>query len=750
MNEFEKWLLDNFGLRSASDLTVENMDEIQSRALMTPGSFNDEDRSVELIIATEAAVRMPDFSRMEMVDEVLVMAGMTVRGDRDKIKYFTEHERDVRSQIGSIINLRLDNDKLLGKAIYSSVEQDLYVKTREGHCDEISAGYKVLNAQYLEVGSAAIIINGVRFQATERTLKIAWEWEIFEGTLTALGADIDAGVRSEAMQFETRSFFGEPKFITKLQQRKGGSEMNPELRKQLILDGMPSNATEDEARTYCDEAILRGFAYQVPGTPPTPAAPVVPGADPIPMDLAEVRRITEASEARSTESLRQAQEILDGVQAREVDAQIRAVFEPYMNHTSTDDTIVMTEVRQTCVDAKNLDAAGRRLLEILPSLDQPAGRSHITRNGPDGDDNFRTNAALSLRARAGIVLEGDDLERSQNGHEFCLFDLARVCIERSGQNVHGMDRMGLVGRALAGSDDFQNILLDAINKSLSSGYRDAPQIWKMFTARKVMGDFRPHYVIKMGQSGHLPEVLEGEAFPNFAPGDNKETITLKTHGKIICLTRQSIINDDLDAFHRLPSDHARAWARTIDRLMIYVLLRNADLEDGIALFHADHNNLQSGLGAPSTVSIMRATLKKMSTLLTQQLDLDGESPLSLPPVLVITGTTHQWTLKEALKEVDRTTENTDVALREMQLAIGIDPYIDLSNAKAGITGTPDSTYMFANPQDNPVVEAGFLDGNDAPRLEQEKGFDIDGVKLKVAGDVAAAATDFRGAVKSIV
>ena len=41
MTEFEKWLQEHFGIRSANYLTIENMDEIQSRALMTPDSFND-------------------------------------------------------------------------------------------------------------------------------------------------------------------------------------------------------------------------------------------------------------------------------------------------------------------------------------------------------------------------------------------------------------------------------------------------------------------------------------------------------------------------------------------------------------------------------------------------------------------------------------------------------------------------------------------------------------------------------------
>lgn len=740
MTEFEKWLEKHFGIRSANDLTVENMNEIQSRALMTPDSFNDDDRSVELIIATEAAVKMPDWNRMEMVDEVLVMSGMKTRGDKDKIKYFTEHERDVRTQIGSVIDLRVENSVLLGKAIYSSVEQDLYIKTREGHTDEISAGYRPLRFEYFEVGSEAITVNGKTFQATERTLKIVWEWEIFEATLTALGADVDSGVRSEAMLFETRSFFGEPKFISTKQQRKGDSKMNLRLKQQLIAFGMDSGATDDEARTYFEGAVLRGFVYQAED------APHAGGNADDPIDMEEVRRLTTLSQ----ETLRQSQELLNSAQEAEADTQIRAAFEPYMEFTSTDDTINMEEIRQACLTDGDVAKANQRVLEILPSLDQPAGRSHVFANGPGETENFRTNAVAGLHVRAGVELEGDDIERGNQGRTHSLFHLADECLLRSSIDSRGWDKLTIVTRALATTDDFPAILAAAVNKSLSKGYQDAPQTWKEFAAKRNMADFKNHSITKMGQSGHLPKVLDGERIPNYAPDDSKEQMILETFGKIIAITRHAIINDDLSAFDRLPNQHARAYARTINRLAIYVLLRNANLLDTFALFSTDHKNLQSGLGAPSTVAIARNTIKKMTTLLRQQLDLDGESPLDLPPVLVLAGTTHEFTLREAMFETRKAQDNTDVAITSLNLGLAIDPYIDLSNTEEGITGTPDSLYMFTNPIDNPVVEVGFLDGNEAPRIEQRMGFDIEGMELKVAGDIAAAATDFRGAVKSVV
>jgi hypothetical protein len=59
-------------------------------------------------------------------------------------------------------------------------------------------------------------------------------------------------------------------------------------------------------------------------------------------------------------------------------------------------------------------------------------------------------------------------------------------------------------------------------------------------------------------------------------------------GKIFSLTRQAIINDDLDAFTKIPNAWAVLAIRTIGDLVYAILTGNPRMSDGIALFHADH------------------------------------------------------------------------------------------------------------------------------------------------------------------
>ena len=48
-----------------------------------------------------------------------------------------------------------------------------------------------------------------------------------------------------------------------------------------------------------------------------------------------------------------------------------------------------------------------------------------------------------------------------------------------------------------------------------------------------------------------------------------------------------------------------------------------------------------------------------------------------------------------------------------------------------------------------IIELALLEGQSGPRLDQEEGFDIEGLKFKVAHDVGAKVIDWRGLYKNV-
>jgi len=63
-----------------------------------------------------------------------------------------------------------------------------------------------------------------------------------------------------------------------------------------------------------------------------------------------------------------------------------------------------------------------------------------------------------------------------------------------------------------------------------------------------------------------------------------------------------------------------------------------------------------------------------------------------------------------------------------------------------ISGT--EWYVFADPGEAPIIEVAFLNGEQMPFLDNELGFNVDGLQWKVRLDYGVAAIDYRGAVKN--
>src|SRR5690606_31944447 len=99
--------------------------------------------------------------------------------------------------------------------------------------------------------------------------------------------------------------------------------------------------------------------------------------------------------------------------------------------------------------------------------------------------------------------------------------------------------------------------------------------------------------------------------------EEAESITAKTKGRALLLTRQMIVNDDLGGFNRRAFLMGRAAARTVNA-DVYALLTSGTsnngptMSDGVQLFHADHRNLASSGTAVTIAAIAagRAAMRK--------------------------------------------------------------------------------------------------------------------------------------------
>lgn len=456
-----------------------------------------------------------------------------------------------------------------------------------------------------------------------------------------------------------------------------------------------------------------------PVVAPAPAEPVVAAVPPAPVP----------APAAPVAVVKPTDAILGACQAAKLS------LEDSMAILAESDTL---EVAQTKIIAKL--AAGQG------PVNGPTPTATVT---ADARDRFKQGVTRSLLHKVG--LDGGEVNEFTGAN---LQTLARDYLKMIGAQHAFADPMALAGavlgmRGMSGgvflsmhsTSDFVEILANIANKSMLKGYMESEETFHLWTAKGVLVDFKPQKRVDLNLFPSLSEVPEGAEYTSGTVGDRGETIQLATYGKTFAITRQAIINDDLNAFSRIPNRMGRAAKRTVGNLVYAVLTANANMADGVALFHADHGNLAGAGGAPSVT-----TLDAARSAMAKQKDPDSHAAggLNIRPKFFIVPVALEGTSKVLMAaEKDPSAANQNSAkpnhVRDMATVVS-DARLDTASATAW--------YLAADPNMHDTIEVAYLNGNETPMIDQQDGWKVDGVEFKVRIDAAAKALDFRGLYKN--
>lgn len=354
--------------------------------------------------------------------------------------------------------------------------------------------------------------------------------------------------------------------------------------------------------------------------------------------------------------------------------------------------------------------------------------------------------------RAGVITEDKAHKRSAEFRR-PLVEIARRWLSSVGANdaetltnSQIIDRLGpksfrrhypTVDLAQS-SSDFDNILADAMGKSLRMAYEDQPTKWQEFCRRETASDFKTIKPTALSESPDLTARDEGAGITYVTLSDTRETGKLVEYTAGIKLTRQAIINDDLGAFGRIPKLQAMAAARKEDDLAFGVLTTNAEMSDGVTLFYATThvNYLASGSGAPSV-----STIAGLEKLMLKQKGPKSSARLGIEPSIIIVPAALKVATQQLVgSAVDPAKSNSTPNPYANQLRVVWDARLDEEDAA--------EWYLAADPNRWDTIAMYFLEGEPAPVLRQETDFDTEDVKFAVRHTIAAFALDYRGLAKS--
>jgi hypothetical protein len=335
---------------------------------------------------------------------------------------------------------------------------------------------------------------------------------------------------------------------------------------------------------------------------------------------------------------------------------------------------------------------------------------------------------------------------TDNGRRYAaltLVEMARELLALQGHNTAGMDRMAVATLAVqqrsAGMhtlSDFPGLLANVGTKRLRQVYNENTGSYRVWARRALDAtDFRPMNVVAVSSMPDLLRISEAGEFKYGTVQAANESYALLTSGRIVHLSRQTIINDDLRAFARIVEGYAAAAARLENRAA-YAQLTGTDLMgDGLPLFHASRNNLGTGGGS----ALQLTALSSARTLMRQQKGMQGEELNIAPSFLIGPAALEQLMYQLTSPALVPATVGAVNEFRQggrSSLVPVVEPLLD---------GVSQSMWFLAAATAQiDTVEYCFLEGNEAPVIEVKPGFAVDGVQLKCRHDFAVKAVEWRG------
>lgn len=338
----------------------------------------------------------------------------------------------------------------------------------------------------------------------------------------------------------------------------------------------------------------------------------------------------------------------------------------------------------------------------------------------------------ALQARAGIATLQDKTNPYQQAS---LLEMAKASLVQNGVGIATMAPIQVVAAAISHTTgDFPSVLKDTAEKAMLRGWDEAPENWPKWCRKGEINSFHPATRAGIGSFPSLPRKIEGAEYKHVTTDDRGETIVLATYGSLFTITREAIINDDLSAFSRIPAAQGRAASRTIGDLAYNVLISNTQLSDGKGIFHADHggNSIEDELsveGVGNARRIMR--LQKDS----------GGHPLNISAGYLLVPAALESQAEQVIASTSVAGATNSGVRNPVNSAaeIIVESRLDADSDR--------NWYLVAGAGD--TVEVAFLNGIEAPYLEEQWSFEQDGLAFKTRIDAGVAPMDYRGFVRSV-
>lgn len=379
-----------------------------------------------------------------------------------------------------------------------------------------------------------------------------------------------------------------------------------------------------------------------------------------------------------------------------------------------------------CPTPKVLEAA---LLIHCGVKDEKLAKDHDY--GPDVVTQAWPMRHRGLRGTIAAALEASGVRVPHGSRE--LFD---AIIENRFMNRQSNRQIQAEGFSTV---NLPGILGAVANKILLDAFTTIETTYDTLAEQSDFSNFHTYTMFRLDHLGDFQVVPPDGEIKHGRLSQSSYTNKLDTYGQMLTLTRQDIINDNMNAFRSLTVTLAKKARAAVEKAFINAVMESVDSFYTVG----QGNRLTGALGITE--------LAAAETAMASMVDANGDPIFATPRYLLVPpglrSLADAFFLSELLQGATSSTRGQPATnIFRGRFQVFASPYL----AAAGLDGSSATTwYLLADPNVLPAFQVAYLDGRRAPTIEtQDAEFDTLGLSMRCFFDFGVGQLDYRGAVKS--
>jgi len=256
--------------------------------------------------------------------------------------------------------------------------------------------------------------------------------------------------------------------------------------------------------------------------------------------------------------------------------------------------------------------------------------------------------------------------------------------------------------------DIGGILANVANKFLLEGFFTVERTWRNICAIRNVVDFKTVTSYRLIGKDQYELVAPGGEIKHGNLGNESFTNRADTYGLMLGVDRRDFINDDLGAITTVPRKLGRGSGLKINDIFWTTFMNNS------AFFVAGNKNFISGADTVLTID----GLTKAEVAYYDLVDADGK-PIGTMPTILLVPTALSAIGTQLYKSLEMR-DNTASARMPInnphagKFRVEVSRYLGNSNYTGNST---KAWYLLSDPNDLPLIEVAFLNGQEAPTIE---------------------------------